>query len=81
MTEVYCRYEGEHSEKYLERSRLNMTSGLNQGIGGERGGEGIRGRKERVVKRGQEEKPWAKKPRISQEPKHCVPKMAWLPRD
>jgi hypothetical protein len=57
---VYCRYEAEHSHKYLEGSRLNTTIELNQAIRGESGrGEHKRKKGESGEERA-EDKPWAK---------------------
>lgn len=35
---VYCRHDGEHSQRHPEESRVNMASGLNQDMW-ERSGE------------------------------------------
>lgn len=54
---VYCRYHGEHSQRNLERSRLNQSM-----RGGEGGGEEMEKKREREEDRKREE-PGAKRPR------------------
>lgn len=48
----YCRYEGEHSRRHLEESRLNVVSRMDQAIRREK--EGVRGKEKREGTRSQE---------------------------